>query len=94
MSGERAWRLGISCWMGLVRLVTSPLIVVDDPEPASELLHHILHKRLSIEPSEHPIMLTEPAWNTTTAREKLAEMVFEGEKVPAMYLGSAGVLSA
>jgi actin-like protein 6A len=39
-------------------------------------------------------MLTEPAWNTSKAREVLAEMVFEGEKMPAMYLGSAGVLSA
>jgi actin-related protein len=39
-------------------------------------------------------MLTEPAWNTTKSREILAEMVFEGEKMPAMYFGSAGVLSA
>jgi actin-like protein 6A len=39
-------------------------------------------------------MFTEPAWNTTKAREQLAEMAFEGEKVPALYFGSAGVLSA
>ena len=39
-------------------------------------------------------MLTEPAWNTSKAREQLAEMAFEGEKVPALYFGSAGVLSA
>jgi actin-related protein len=39
-------------------------------------------------------MLTEPAWNTPKAREMMAEMIFEGEKVPAMYFGSAGVLSA
>jgi hypothetical protein len=67
---------------------------VNDPAPAAELLHHILHNRLSVDPSEHPLMLTEPAWNTTSAREKLAQMAFEGEGVPAMYLGSSGVLSA
>ena len=67
---------------------------MNDPEPAAELLHHIMHDRLSVNPAEHPLMLTEPAWNTTRARELLAEMVFEGEGVPAMYLGSAGVLSA
>ena len=67
---------------------------VHDPEPAAELLHYILHDRLSVDPAEHPLMLTEPAWNTTKAREVLAEMVFESEGVPAMYLGSSGVLSA
>jgi len=67
---------------------------VHDAEPAAELLHHVLHNRLSVDPSEHPIMLTEPAWNTPAAREKLSEMVFEGEGVPAMYMGAAGVLSA
>lgn len=39
-------------------------------------------------------MITEPAWNTAKAREQLAEMAFEGEKVPALYFGSSGVLSA
>lgn len=70
------------------------LITVHEPEPAAELLHHILHQRLSVDPSEHPLMLTEPAWNTTKAREQMTEMAFEGEKVPALYFGSTGVLSA
>ncbi len=65
-----------------------------EPEPAAELLHHILHKRLGIDPSEHPLMLTEAAWNTPKAREQMAELAFEGEGVPALYFGSAGVLSA
>ncbi|ORY29990.1 53 kda brg1-associated factor b [Naematelia encephala] len=68
--------------------------VVHDPEPASHLLHHVLHERLGVDPTEHPLMITEPAWNTQKAREALAQMAFEGEKVPAMYLGSAGVLSS
>lgn len=68
--------------------------LVNDPEPASQLLHHILHQRLSVDPSEHPLMITEAAWNTQKAREMVTEMAFEGEKVPALYFGSAGVLSA
>lgn len=68
--------------------------VVTDPEAASQLLHHIIHDRLGVDPTEHPLMITEPAWNTSKARELLTEMAFEGEKVPALYFGSQGVLSA
>nr|ODN94874.1 brg1-associated factor b [Cryptococcus depauperatus CBS 7855] len=68
--------------------------IVHDPEPASALLHHILHSRLGVNPTEHPLMITEPAWNTHKARELLTEMVFEGENMPALYFGSSGVLSA
>lgn len=39
-------------------------------------------------------MLTEPAWNTTAARETLTQLAFEEENVPALYFGSSGVLSA
>lgn len=67
---------------------------VNDPEPASTLLHHVLHDRLGVNPEEHPVMITEPAWNTPKARQVMAEMVFEGEKMPALYFGSSGVLSA
>ena len=63
-------------------------------EPAAQLLNHILHGRLGIDPTEHPLMITEPAWNTQKAREMLTEMVFEGEKMPALYFGSQGVTSA
>ena len=70
------------------------LIVVTEGEPAAQLLNHILHGRLGIDPTEHPLMITEPAWNTQKAREMLTEMVFEGEKMPALYFGSQGVTSA
>jgi actin-like protein 6A len=58
------------------------------------MLKYVLRDRLGADPSEHPVMITEPAWNTTEAREKLVEMAFEGEDVPALYFGSSGVLSA
>jgi actin-related protein len=67
---------------------------VTDGEAASAMLKHVLRDRLSVDPAEHPLMITEPAWNTPKAREMVAEMVFEDEGCPAMYFGSTGVLSA
>lgn len=58
------------------------------------MLSYLLKDRLSVDPREHPLMLTEPAWNTTAARETLTQLAFEGEGVPALYFGSSGVLSA
>lgn len=65
-----------------------------DGEAAGQMLKYLLRDRLSVDPSEHPLMLTEPAWNTPAARETLVQMAFEGEGVPALYFGSSGVLSA
>ena len=45
-------------------------------------------------PSEHPILVTEPAWNTPSNRERMAEMMFEEFNVPAFYIANTGVLNA
>ncbi|ORX33839.1 actin family [Kockovaella imperatae] len=68
--------------------------IVHELEPAAQLLHHLLTDRLSVDPTEHPLMFTEPAWNTPASRENLTRMAFEQEGVPALYFGSSGVLSA
>lgn len=44
--------------------------------------------------SEHPVLVTEPAWNTTANRERIAEMMFEEFQVPAFYIANTGVLNA
>ena len=99
--GDLGWKLATLSLTGLVRLFLTLDIciqwtdnIVTEGEPASQLLHHILHTRLGVDPTEHPLMITEPAWNTPKAREMLTEMVFEGEKMPALYFGSQGVTSA
>lgn len=46
------------------------------------------------DPSEHPVMVTEPAWNTTANRERMAEIMFEEFQVPAFYIANTGVLNA
>lgn len=58
------------------------------------MLSYVLRDRMGADPTEHPLMLTEPAWNTPAAREMLTQLAFEGEGVPALYFGSSGVLSA
>jgi len=44
-------------------------------------------------PSEHPVLVTEPAWNTPANREKMAEIMFEEFQVPAFYIANTGVLN-
>lgn len=43
---------------------------------------------------EHPILVTEPAWNTHSNRERMAEIMFEEFQVPAFYIANTGVLNA
>jgi actin-related protein len=45
-------------------------------------------------PSEHPILVTEPAWNSTANRERMAEIMFEEFQVPAFYVANTAVLNA
>lgn len=44
--------------------------------------------------SEHPILCTEPAWNTPANRERMAEIMFEEFQVPAFYIANTGVLNS
>lgn len=49
---------------------------------------------LSADPRQHPLLLTEPAWNSKEARERMTEVAFEGLNVPAFYLANRSVLSS
>ncbi len=50
--------------------------------------------QLSCDAREHPLLLTEPAWNTRESREKLTELAFETLGSPAFYLANRSVLSS
>ncbi|KAG1717482.1 hypothetical protein EDB19DRAFT_1839887, partial [Suillus lakei] len=43
---------------------------------------------------KHPILATEPAWNTPANRESMAEIMFEEFHVPAFYIANTGILNA
>ncbi|EPQ27745.1 uncharacterized protein PFL1_04882 [Pseudozyma flocculosa PF-1] len=49
---------------------------------------------LSCDPRHHPLLMTEPAWNSREAREKVTEIAFETLQVPAFYLANRTVLSS
>lgn len=50
--------------------------------------------KLHTNSSNHPLLLTDPAWNSRENREKLIELAFEKFDIPAFYLGRTPVLSA
>ncbi|CAG8612262.1 7118_t:CDS:2, partial [Diversispora eburnea] len=50
--------------------------------------------QLDIDPKEHPLFVTEAAWNTREIREKLTEIAFEKYQTLAFYIAKNPVLSA
>jgi hypothetical protein len=67
---------------------------VADFKPIPALIGHALRDVLRVNPEEHPVLVTEPAWNTPENRERMAEIMFEDFQVPAFYIANTGVLNA
>lgn len=67
--------------------------MVTNWEAIEKIWHYIFHDLLQINPSEHPVLLTEPPLNPAQNREKMAEILFENFNVPAIYVSSSAVLS-
>ena len=67
--------------------------IVTSWDGIEKIWHHAFHKRLHIDPEEHPVLLTEPPLNSKANREKMTEIMFETFNVPAMYVGIQAVLS-
>ncbi|KAL1301716.1 hypothetical protein AAFC00_005924 [Neodothiora populina] len=44
--------------------------------------------------AEHPLLMTEPAWNPAKARAKAMEIAIEDWGVPAFWMGKTGMLAA
>ncbi|KAF8450789.1 brg1-associated factor b [Boletus edulis BED1] len=68
--------------------------LMSDFNPIPALISHALVDVMRTNPSEHPILVTEPAWNTSANRERMAEIMFEEFQVPAFYIANTGVLNA
>jgi hypothetical protein len=75
-------------------VTTSDHFSVFDFNPIPALISHALVDVMRSNPSEHPILVTEPAWNTPANRERMAEIMFEEFQVPAFYIANTGVLNA
>ncbi|MFX1298701.1 MAG: actin, cytoplasmic 2 [Promethearchaeota archaeon] len=59
-----------------------------------KIWHYTFYKVLNIDPSEHPVLLTESPLLRRPDREKMAEIMFETFNIPALYIGMQAVLSA
>ncbi|KIJ56525.1 hypothetical protein M422DRAFT_197463 [Sphaerobolus stellatus SS14] len=87
-TGPSTWRPG----MEIANPVHETLIIDFDPIPA--IIGHALQDNLRTNPSEHPVLVTEPPWNTPANRERMAEIMFEEFNVPAFYIANTAVLNA
>ena len=68
--------------------------LISDWDLFESLWEHSYKNALRADSSEHPVMFSDPSWDTKANREKLCEMAFEKFDVPGFYLGRSAVLSA
>ncbi|KAF5388200.1 hypothetical protein D9615_000199 [Tricholomella constricta] len=87
-NGPSMWRQGME--------VANPIVdgLINDFSVIPPLIEHALMDVMRCTPSEHPILVTEPTWNTPANRERMAEIMFEQFQVPAFYIANTGVLNA
>ena len=67
---------------------------MEDWDALEAIWDHSYKKKLRADPSMHPLMFVEPAWNPREKREKLIELAFEKFGAPAFYLGRSATLSS
>ncbi|XP_049850474.1 uncharacterized protein LOC126322683 [Schistocerca gregaria] len=68
--------------------------LIQDWDCASKLYDFALREVLRVNPREHPVLLSEPGFNTSALREKTTEFFFEHYQVPAFFLCKNRVLSS
>lgn len=66
---------------------------VDDWEAMEKIWSFTFFNDMRVNPSDHPVLLTEPPMNNLRNREKMAELMFETFNVPGMYISMQAVLS-
>jgi actin-related protein 4 len=76
--------------------VTNPFQdgLIIDWEANVSLWQYAFEERLKTNTSEHPLLVTEPAWNSQKNREKTLEVCFEKFNVPAFYMAKQPVLAS
>ncbi|XXG71172.1 hypothetical protein AAC387_Pa07g0487 [Persea americana] len=68
--------------------------VIVDWDIVDSIWDHAFRDRLLIDPTEHPMLLAEPSFNSPQQRERTAELMFEKYKVPALFLAKNAVLTS
>ncbi|CAO3614921.1 unnamed protein product [Mucor hiemalis] len=68
--------------------------MIDDWEAVEQIWEATFNTMLRVQPESHPLLCTEPAWNTKDNREKTMELAFEKFQFPAFYLAQDAVMTA
>lgn len=67
--------------------------VVLDWEDMEHIWHHVFQHELRVSPEQHPCLITEAPLNPKTNRERMAQILFEKFRVPALYVAIQAILS-
>ncbi|RGB32895.1 actin family [Rhizophagus diaphanus] len=86
---------GVAAWRENME-IKNPLVdgLIQDWDALEKIWDYAFDKSLRIDPKEHPIFVTECAWNTRDIRERLTELAFEKYNSLAFYVAKNPVLSA
>ncbi|KAF9947587.1 NuA4 histone acetyltransferase subunit, partial [Modicella reniformis] len=85
----------ISCWRPNME-IKYPMKdgLVEDWDALEQIWDYAFLKRLRCDPREHPLIITETAWNTREIREKFTELAFEKYNFPAFFVAKDAVMTA
>lgn len=69
--------------------------LITDWDAIERTVDHAFSDRMRLSSLEdHPLLVTEPSWNTNTNREKMCEIAFEKWTAPAYYAVDRSVMSS
>jgi len=67
---------------------------IRDTAALESIVNYAMVKALCVDPTEHPLLFTEPIAQPRSERAALAELCFERHNAPAFFLAKTNVLSA
>jgi hypothetical protein len=94
--GQTDWCVGDEAVSQRHRLILKNPVshgIVTNWDDMEKVWHHTFYNELEIDPTEHPILITETSLAPKGNREKKIQILFETFKAPAVYLAMQATLS-